>query len=48
VPPAFADHPVLSTLLNADGALATLPFKDGLEAFHAATLVKTTSAKLFE
>lgn len=48
VPPAFADHPVLSTLLNSDGALATLPFRDGLEAFFATTLVKTTSAKLFE
>lgn len=40
VPRAFADTPALADLLDADGALSTLPFRDGLEAFYAATLVR--------
>ena len=37
---AFAGRPDLEALLDADGALKTLPFRDGLEAFYAATLRK--------
>ena len=37
---AFAGRPDLEELLDADGALKTLPFRDGLEAFYAATLRK--------
>jgi 16S rRNA (cytosine967-C5)-methyltransferase len=43
VPRAFADNPVLSALLHGDGALMTLPFRDGLEAFYAATLVRSSA-----
>jgi 16S rRNA (cytosine967-C5)-methyltransferase len=39
MPPAFKDRPALTALLDADGALQTRPFRDGLEAFYAAMLV---------
>jgi 16S rRNA (cytosine967-C5)-methyltransferase len=35
------DRAELAPLLDADGALKTLPFRDGLEAFYAAMLVRT-------
>jgi 16S rRNA (cytosine967-C5)-methyltransferase len=38
-PEAFARDAHLSGLLDPDGALKTLPFRDGLEAFYAACLV---------
>jgi hypothetical protein len=38
VPPVFERRPELRALLDADGALRTLPFRDGLEAFYAASL----------
>jgi 16S rRNA (cytosine967-C5)-methyltransferase len=37
-PAPFAERPELSALLDPKGALKTLPFRDGLEAFYAATL----------
>jgi 16S rRNA (cytosine967-C5)-methyltransferase len=37
-PEAFASRADLAALLDPDGALKTLPFRDGLEAFYAATL----------
>jgi len=37
-PAAFADRPDLAALLDGSGALKTLPFRDGLEAFYAAEL----------
>ena len=39
-PPLFAARPELAALLDDHGALKTLPFRDGLEAFYAATLVR--------
>jgi 16S rRNA (cytosine967-C5)-methyltransferase len=39
-PALFAGRPELAALLDDRGALKTLPFRDGLEAFYAATLVK--------
>jgi 16S rRNA (cytosine967-C5)-methyltransferase len=39
-PGAFKQRPELSALLDDDGSLKTLPFRDGLEAFYAACLVK--------
>jgi len=42
-PAPFDQRPELAALLDADGALETLPFRDGLEAFHAACLVKHVS-----
>lgn len=39
-PSAFVRRRELAALLDADGALKTLPFRDGLEAFYAALLVK--------
>ena len=39
-PPGFRDRPELAALLDADGALKTLPFRDGLEAFYATWLVR--------
>ena len=33
-------NPELADLLDSDGALKTLPFRDNLEAFYAATLEK--------
>ena len=39
-PAHFADKPELAALLDEDGALQTLPFRDGLEAFYAATMVR--------
>lgn len=38
VPPRFRARAELGSLLEADGALRTLPFRDGLEAFYAASL----------
>jgi 16S rRNA (cytosine967-C5)-methyltransferase len=40
-PGSFLERPELAQLLDADGALKTLPFRDGLEAFYAATLVRS-------
>ena len=39
-PPRFAARPELAALLDDHGALKTLPFRDGLEAFYAAMLVR--------
>jgi 16S rRNA (cytosine967-C5)-methyltransferase len=39
-PPQFAERADLAALLDTDGALKTLPFRDGLEAFYAAMLVR--------
>jgi 16S rRNA (cytosine967-C5)-methyltransferase len=38
LPPLFAARPGLASLLDSEGALRTLPFRDGLEAFYAVTL----------
>ena len=38
-PALFAGRPELAALLDSQGALKTLPFRDGLEAFYAALLV---------
>ena len=38
-PAWFRRDPAVSMLLDPDGALRTLPFRDGLEAFYAACLV---------
>jgi 16S rRNA (cytosine967-C5)-methyltransferase len=40
VPPRFVERADLAALLDADGALKTLPYRDGLEAFYAAMLVR--------
>ena len=40
-PPAPWNRPELAALLDAEGALKTLPFRDGLEAFYAAVMVRT-------
>ena len=42
-PQRFAERPALSALLDADGALKTLPFRDELEAFYAAGLVRSSA-----
>jgi 16S rRNA (cytosine967-C5)-methyltransferase len=39
-PRHFADQPHLAALLDADGAFKTLPFRDSLEAFYAASLLR--------
>jgi 16S rRNA (cytosine967-C5)-methyltransferase len=39
-PALFAGRPELAALLDDRGALKTLPFRDGLEAFYAAMLVR--------
>ena len=39
-PAPFTSGP-LSTLVDSSGALQTLPFRDGLEAFFAASLLHT-------
>lgn len=39
-PALFAARPELAALLDDQGALKTLPFRDGLEAFYAARLVR--------
>jgi 16S rRNA (cytosine967-C5)-methyltransferase len=39
-PAPFAERPELAALLDQDGALRTLPFRDGLEAFFAAALTR--------
>jgi 16S rRNA (cytosine967-C5)-methyltransferase len=41
VPRPFDSRPALRALLDADGALRTLPFRDGLEAFYAVSLHRT-------
>lgn len=41
IPDTFAGHPALAGLLDAEGALKTLPFRDALEAFYAAILTRT-------
>jgi 16S rRNA (cytosine967-C5)-methyltransferase len=38
-PRAFAASPGLAALLDDEGALKTLPFRDGLEAFYAVMLI---------
>ena len=40
VPEGFQSDAALAGLLDADGALKTLPFRDGLEAFYAVRMVK--------
>jgi 16S rRNA (cytosine967-C5)-methyltransferase len=42
-PRLFAGDATLAALLDADGALKTLPFRDGLEAFYATSLVRTSA-----
>jgi 16S rRNA (cytosine967-C5)-methyltransferase len=42
-PATFSDRSDLAALLDADGALMTLPFRDGLEAFYAALLVRSSA-----
>lgn len=39
-PALFDQRPELAALLDDEGALKTLPFRDGLEAFYAACLTK--------
>jgi 16S rRNA (cytosine967-C5)-methyltransferase len=41
-PASFARRPELAALLDDEGALRTLPFRDGLEAFYAAMLVRAS------
>jgi 16S rRNA (cytosine967-C5)-methyltransferase len=43
VPRAFRDHAALRGLLDDDGALKTLPFRDQLEAFYAVRLVRASA-----
>jgi 16S rRNA (cytosine967-C5)-methyltransferase len=43
-PAAFEARPELAALLDEEGALKTLPFRDGLEAFYAALLIRGSSA----
>ncbi len=40
----FDSRPDLAALLDAEGSLKTLPFRDGLEAFYAAMLIRNPSA----
>ena len=40
-PDRFARDANLASLLDADGALKTLPFRDGLEAFYAVSLLNS-------
>ena len=40
-PPAFTERPEMAGLLDETGALRTLPFRHGLEAFYAASLRRT-------
>jgi 16S rRNA (cytosine967-C5)-methyltransferase len=42
-PATFSDRSDLAALLDAEGALKTLPFRDGLEAFYAALLVRSSA-----
>jgi 16S rRNA (cytosine967-C5)-methyltransferase len=42
-PRHFEQRPELVRLLDGHGALKTLPFRDGLEAFYAALLVRASS-----
>ena len=39
-PAVFEQRPELAALLDDEGSLKTLPFRDGLEAFYAACLTK--------
>lgn len=41
-PALFERRPQRAALLDRDGALKTLPFRDGLEAFYAAALVRSS------
>jgi 16S rRNA (cytosine967-C5)-methyltransferase len=41
-PAGYSARPELAALLDGSGALTTLPFRDGLEAFYAAMLVRRT------
>jgi 16S rRNA (cytosine967-C5)-methyltransferase len=43
VPAAFEQRPELRALLDPEGALRTLPFRDGLEAFYAVSLTNDTA-----
>ena len=43
-PAPFDRRPELAALLDGQGALKTLPVRDGLEAFYAAMLVRDSSA----
>jgi 16S rRNA (cytosine967-C5)-methyltransferase len=43
-PAPFVDRPELAALLDEEGSLKTLPFRDELEAFYAAMLVRDSSA----
>jgi 16S rRNA (cytosine967-C5)-methyltransferase len=43
IPEAFEQRPDLRALLDPHGALRTLPFRDGLEAFYAVSLKKDTA-----
>jgi 16S rRNA (cytosine967-C5)-methyltransferase len=42
-PALFERRPELAALLDDEGALKTLPFRDGLEAFYAAMLTRDAS-----
>jgi 16S rRNA (cytosine967-C5)-methyltransferase len=46
VPPAFEQRPELRALLDPDGTLRTLPFRDDLEAFYAVSLKKDPAGTL--
>lgn len=45
--PSTFDRGDLLALLNADGALQTLPFRDGLEAFYAVSLRRAEDSRGF-
>jgi len=42
-PERFERDPMLANLLDPEGALKTLPYRDGLEAFYAASLVRLSA-----
>ncbi|HYT74039.1 MAG TPA: hypothetical protein VEL79_04760, partial [Vicinamibacterales bacterium] len=42
-PEPFAARPELRALLDDTGALRTLPFRDGLEAFYASMLIRSSA-----
>ena len=42
-PHSFTQNPELAGLLDGEGSLKTLPFRDGLEAFYAACLIRGPS-----
>lgn len=45
VPAAFERRPELRALLDPEGALRTLPFRDGLEAFYAVSLTNDAAGR---